>query len=363
MRYLVLILLIGLSNLKAQKYIPNKEYQTTWKYANLKGKVKKVTTKYYSKISSDSTLKVWRSFTKDSIDQATFFISSCEIEFDINGRKQAQTTEFYDFKNSPFNQFVDSLEIPSNPIPSIPTLKFMVDDSTNHRYNLIKGKHQYYYDSLNRLIKVEQVSKNNIFGYGADFIYDKKGNLSSSKFWGSNNTLLDAYDNKYDKNDSLIEIEHYNYRITEFSIEKCKYFGNKSKFQYNLYLIDGRNLYCTKTFETDENGSISFNETHTHRCNYRKSFTKQKINKYGVLEYLIFCDRDGKIATSLKNLNYKVDGGGRITEIESLDEIKNVVHKSSNEYKFDNYGNLTYYLHNDNHFNLHQYCITSYEYY
>ncbi len=347
------------TQVKAQKYIPNKVYRVNAVDRGFKGKVKSVTTKYYHKMTQDSLQKVWRQVISDSIGTGFFLTRLEEQQFDKNGLLQNFIYGYFYFENKAIDSFVNNIQ-GQNQITLIPSLSFKVNDSIEGKYKFINIEHQYVYDSLKRLIHVKQLNKNVTDGHEADFIYDVKGDLISSKFWENNNVLVDAYENRYDKKDSLIEVEHYNYWANEFEVQKFKYNNNKCEVFH--YLNDG-NLYRKEYFIFNNDGSYDYECTWTHRSRFKKRHIISKgIGLLQSLSYQYF-NNDGKLINSCITLKRETDSNGNTTHLETKDQILNKIYKQSHSYNYDANGNVIKQISYNEIGEIIAESITTYEYY
>ena len=100
MKYLLIVFILLLLRVDAQKYKPNEAFRTNWKNCDLRGKVKKVTTKSYFNIEGDSLQKIWRIFTTDSIATGIFHSTSSSIYFDSFGTLKTYQTSTFLFHNN-----------------------------------------------------------------------------------------------------------------------------------------------------------------------------------------------------------------------------------------------------------------------
>ena len=194
---LQLLLLLCCGFVLGQKYIPNEVYKTTWAYSSLKGKVKTVTSKFYNNIERDSIKNILRKYNSDTLENSCFVTSIIETNFSAIGFKEQEINQQFFIKNYK-SESPNFEEVDDDNLSFIPKIKFTKNDTSNVGYKLYRSSKYFKYDSFNRLIEIKNLGSKDEYDYGADFSYDIKGNLVASKFWGENNRLDAAYENKSD---------------------------------------------------------------------------------------------------------------------------------------------------------------------
>ena len=231
MKNILLVFVLTIMTVQAQKFIPNEVYKTSLASCKLNGNIKKISSKFYCLISNDSILNQWRKFATDSIASKVFLASINEREFSMNGYKTLESQGRFYFKNELVYSSNKDAEDNNN---TQQQLAFRLNDSTNIAYKFSKSTHSFIYNNSGNLKQVKQLGFDTINGYGCDFIYNEKGDLIASKFWGNKNSLTNAYENKYDEKDRLIEVESYLYWINEFNTSKYKYFPQEKNMRFLL---------------------------------------------------------------------------------------------------------------------------------
>ena len=155
---------------KAQKYIPTKEYIATWHYASLKGKVKKITEThdYYLKDTLNYNKK------EDIIKNISQKRCTYKASFNELGNKTEELVECFENLETA-TSFLDSLNLKSSFIPRIKSLG-------TSKNKIFLSNIKFVYDSLNQLIKVKNVNENNETLHMANFVYNEKKDLINTKF-------------------------------------------------------------------------------------------------------------------------------------------------------------------------------------
>ena len=161
MRYLILILLIA-SKADGQKYNPNLDFKTKWQYCDFRGKIKSVTTKNYYNIEGDSLLKIWRSFTTDSVTSGIFLSSIDSISFDSTGTLTSLKTGTYFFNNNSVEMFIDG-DKKGNPTNDFTNISAPFLDSIKRKISFQDTKRDYVYNKQGKLIRIIGDSSPNSF--------------------------------------------------------------------------------------------------------------------------------------------------------------------------------------------------------
>ena len=92
--------------------------------------------------------------------------------------------------------------------------------------------------------------------FAAEFNYDNEANLLQTIFYQNKNEITEQYNYKYDKKDSLFEVEFYNYLANEYVTKKITY-PNKKSWIVKWYLND-KNFYIIETNSFGEDASFFY---------------------------------------------------------------------------------------------------------
>lgn len=311
---------------KAQKYIPTKEYRATWHYASLKGKVKKITEThdYYLKDTLNYNKK------EDIIKNISQKRCTYKASFNELGNKTEELVECFENLETA-TSFLDSLNLKSSFIPRIKSLG-------TSKNKIFLSNIKFVYDSLNQLIKVKNVNENNETLHMANFVYNEKKDLINTKFFGYKNSLTDEYNNYYDKNDSLIMFEHHNYKASEFATLKMKYTSPKKSYS-GLILINDK-LYREEFTEVDDEGNTSKHTSWTSRSTYHKSkiyYTLDKFKNYISYKYI---DENGILKLN-ETMKYEYVGNSSlIKKMNRTNLLNNTNTTLEYNYIFDEKNNI-----------------------
>jgi hypothetical protein len=332
MRYLVFFLLIA-SEVDGQKYNPNEAFKTKWQYCNLKGKIKKTTSKYYYNIEGDSLLKIWRTFTKDSIASGIFLSSVSSRNFDSSGTLITLQTSAYFFNNNSIEMFIDDHKMKNfkNDFTNI-SAPFL--DSIKSKISLKNSTSDYVYNKKGKLIKIIGDSVPECFS--ADFNYDDNSNLIQTIFYQNKNSITEQYNYKYDKKDSLFEVEFYNYLANEYVIKKITY-PNKKSWVVKWYLNDN-NLYIIERNSFEEDSSFHYQFKHTKKSTYKSNF-EYKVDKNGYNIYTKFYNNLGKLIQESVSAKIIINKFGKFDELVRNVKTENGDRIDKTVFEYDSFGN------------------------
>lgn len=314
-----------------QKYIPLKQYKASWQFADLKGKVKKITTYEYH-INKDSTNTIRLHNSKDSVLKNLQLASIIAINFNYNGLKTEELHQVYTLPNLIYGEYEESFNGEEGFIPQI----HIVKDIT--KANDFTSKLSFEYDNFNRLVKVKSINNNNETLHAADFVYNDQHDLIKTRFWGYKSSLTDEYNNYYDKKDSLIMIEHHNYKASEFAIQKLKYYSPNKSYSA-IYLLDNK-LYTESFYYKDEDGLKTKLQTWTKNTRCAKCEKYFKLDKYGNTIEFTIKNNKGEVTTSKIATYDYLQNTNLIKVMRYTNTLKNKETTFEFEYNFDKLKNL-----------------------
>lgn len=330
----IILFLYSLQSSYCQKYIPKQAYKATWNYAGLKGKVKNATAKFYYLIQKDSLKNIVKQYNTDTTEDGLFLRCIETAQFNKNGLREKEI-----IKNIKTNTEIvnPSESFVSQEQDLIPNINSLSKDSSTANNKFITYTHLLIYDSLERLVCVKNIGQNNENLFSADFLYNTNNDLITSKFWGLNYKLLDEYNNRYDKYDSLIEIDHYIFSIDEFNTTKVSY--HKNYYESCLYLNNRKKYRIDKNTKL-ENGGYEYQLSYTKNSTYEKYRVKQVYNKDNLKEFEEVVNDEGKMLNQLTLTSYKFNRNKDIEEMIFFDSLKNEKIICTHQYQYDALGNI-----------------------
>lgn len=303
------LVLLNCSDLLGQKYNPNKEFRTTWKDWIYKGKVKQVTLKTYFNIQGDSLLKIWRTFTTDSIANAMFFTGTGVNTFNTNGILQSKTESRYFYKNHVISVFVNDDK--GLPTANSNTPNQFLLDSIKQEVDYHTGTRNYIYSSTGKLAKIIQANNDTLNSFAADFKYDEQDRLIQTTFYENKNAATGQWNYTYDKKDSVVEVEFYNYWANQYSVQKFLY--QKNGWQTKCYLNDNK-LYRIEESSFDKDSCFLY-ENYPTKSNFNKRKTELKLDKDGISLYNKLYNEQGNLIQESTTIKKTVNKFGKFDEI------------------------------------------------
>lgn len=351
---LQLLLILVCTNLFGQKYNLNKEFRTTWSDNNFSGKVKQVTTKTYFIIEGDSLLKIWRTFTTDSIGTNLFYTSAGINSFDSSGVLKSRSESRFLYKNNIIEMFSNENDTLRKAFISNTFL-----DSFKKDVNFHTSERNYIYNNKGKLIKILQANNDTLKSFAADFNYDENNRLLQTTFYENKNAATGQWNYKYNDKDSLIEVEYYNYWASEYVTQKFSY-PNKNKWEIKWYLND-RNYYIFERYSYNSDGSFEYQLKHTNKSKYR-SKREYELDKDGISTWTKFYDNAGKLIQESTTIKKIINKFGKLDEIDRSVKTPKETRVDKIIFEYDSIGNQTKEIVYEGEKLIYQ-TITTYEYY
>ena len=116
-------------------------------------------------------------------------------------------------------------------------------------------------------------------------------------------------------------------------------------------------------YNIDNDGIQNYDCSWTNRSRFKKRHIVSAKNKDEIFLLNKYYDDDGKLSSSTKTINYKLDGNKKIIAFENYDEINKETYKYFNEYKYDSLGNMIEQKNYDENKKLKFVALTTYQYY
>lgn len=304
---LQLLLILICTNLFGQKYNPDKEFKTTWSDYNFRGKVKQASTKTYFKIEGDSLLKVWRTFTTDSIGTNLFYTGTGINSFDSNGILKSRSENRFLYKGNSIEMFSYT-----NDTSKKAAISNQILDCLRKDINFHTNSRNYIYNNRGRLIKILQANNDTLKSFAADFNYDESGKLLQTTFYENKNSATGQWNYKYNEKDSIVEVEFYNYWANEYITQKFSY-TSKNKWEIKWFLND-KNYYILETHKYNDDESFEYQFKHTNKSRYRTK-REYKLAKDGISIWSKMYDQEGKLLLESETIKKSYNKLGKLDSI------------------------------------------------